>query len=68
MGKAAAGSTPRALRFYEANGLLSPPQRTREVSGATAPGRQPGCAIRELLSLSLGLTVADIATARTAWT
>jgi DNA-binding transcriptional MerR regulator len=56
---AAAGTTPRALRFYEANGLLSPPRRTRagqRVYGPREMGRLR--AIRELLSL--GLTVADI--------
>jgi MerR family copper efflux transcriptional regulator len=41
---AAAGTTPRALRFYEENGLLPPPRRLR--------------VIRQLLEL--GLTVADV--------
>lgn len=56
---AAAGTTPRALRFYEANGLLPPPRRTlagQRVYGPREVARLR--AIRELLSL--GLTVADI--------
>lgn len=56
---AAAGTTPRALRFYEANGLLPPPRRTRagqRVYGAPEVARLR--VIRELLGL--GLTVADI--------
>jgi len=56
---AAAGTTPRALRFYESNGLLPPPRRTR--AGQRVYGR-PDVArlrvIRELLAL--GLTIADI--------
>ncbi|MGY0019153.1 MerR family transcriptional regulator [Streptomyces sp. YJ-C3] len=56
---AAAGTTPRALRFYEQRGLLSPPVRTasgqREYgSGEVAQVR----AIRELLAL--GLTIEDL--------
>jgi MerR family copper efflux transcriptional regulator len=35
---AAAGTTPRALRFYEASGLLPPPHRTGAGSGSTGPG------------------------------
>lgn len=56
---AAAGTTPRALRFYEANGLLPPPQRTltgQRVYGPREVARLR--VIRELLGL--GLTVADI--------
>jgi MerR family transcriptional regulator, copper efflux regulator len=56
---AAAGTTPRALRFYEANGLLPPPRRSR--TGQRIYSRREVArlrAIRELLSL--GLTVADI--------
>ena len=56
---AAAGTTPRALRFYEANGLLSPPRRTRAGQRVYGPREVARLrAIRELLSL--GLTVADI--------
>lgn len=56
---AAAGTTPRALRFYEQRGLLLAPERT------AAGQRQYGAGevnrvrvIRELLSL--GLTVEDL--------
>ena len=56
---AAAGTTPRALRFYEDNGLLSPPHRTRAGQRVYGPREVARLrAIRELLSL--GLTVADI--------
>src|SRR5580693_1877911 len=56
---AAAGTTPRALRFYEANGLLPPPRRTRAGQRVYGPREVARLrAIRELLSL--GLTVADI--------
>jgi MerR family transcriptional regulator, copper efflux regulator len=56
---AAAGTTPRALRFYEANGLLSPPRRTRAGQRVYGPREVARLrAIRELLGL--GLTVADI--------
>ena len=56
---AAAGTTPRALRFYEANGLLSPPRRTRAGQRVYGPKDVARLrAIRELLGL--GLTVADI--------
>jgi MerR family copper efflux transcriptional regulator len=56
---AAAGTTPRALRFYEANGLLPPPRRTRADQRVYGPREVARLrAIRELLSL--GLTVADI--------
>lgn len=57
---AAAGTTPRALRFYEQRGLLPTPERT------AAGQRQYGAGevnrvrvIRELLAL--GLTVEDLA-------
>jgi DNA-binding transcriptional MerR regulator len=57
---AAAGTTPRALRFYEQRGLLSPPARTatgqREYGAADVARVR---LIRELLSL--GLTVEDVA-------
>ena len=56
---AAAGATPRALRFYEANDLLSPPRRTRAGQRVYGPREVARLrAIRELLLL--GLTVADI--------
>jgi MerR family transcriptional regulator, copper efflux regulator len=56
---AAAGTTPRALRFYEANGLLPPPRRTRAGQRVYGPREVARLrVIRELLSL--GLTVADI--------
>lgn len=56
---AAAGTTPRALRFYEERGLLPPPRRSptgqREYeAGDVARVR----VIRQLLAL--GLTVEDI--------
>jgi DNA-binding transcriptional MerR regulator len=56
---AAAGTTPRALRFYEQRGLLPPPSRT--PSGQRAYGRGDVArvlTIRRLLAL--GLTVEDI--------
>jgi DNA-binding transcriptional MerR regulator len=56
---AAAGATPRALRFYEANGLLPPPRRTgsgQRVYGPREVSRVR--VIRELLSL--GLTISDL--------
>jgi MerR family copper efflux transcriptional regulator len=56
---AAAGTTPRALRFYEQNGLLPPPRRTatgQRDYGAREVERVR--VIRELLSL--GLTIADV--------
>jgi MerR family copper efflux transcriptional regulator len=56
---AAAGTTPRALRFYEANGLLPPPRRTQAGQRVYGPREVARLrAIRELLLL--GLTVADI--------
>ena len=56
---AAAGATPRALRFYEANGLLPPPRRTRSGQRIYGPPEVARVrVIRELLSL--GLTIADI--------
>jgi len=57
---AAAGTTPRALRFYEQRGLLLPlPRRTangQRVYGPRDVGRIR--VIREMLSL--GLTVEDV--------
>jgi DNA-binding transcriptional MerR regulator len=56
---AAAGTTPRALRFYEANGLLPPPRRTRAGQRVYGPAEVARLrVIRELLGL--GLTVADL--------
>jgi MerR family transcriptional regulator, copper efflux regulator len=56
---AAAGTTPRALRFYEQSGLLPPPDRTaagQRVYGIGDVHRLR--VIRQLLEL--GLTVADL--------
>jgi DNA-binding transcriptional MerR regulator len=56
---AAAGTTPRALRFYEQNGLLPPPRRT--ATGQREYGQREVARIRVIRELlSLGLTVADI--------
>lgn len=56
---AAAGTTPRALRFYETNGLLPPPRRIRTGQRVNGPSEVARLrVIRQLLSL--GLTVADI--------
>jgi MerR family copper efflux transcriptional regulator len=56
---AAAGTTPRALRFYEQNGLLWPPRRT--ATGQREYGWREVARIRVIRELlSLGLTVADI--------
>ncbi|MEL7978027.1 MerR family transcriptional regulator [Isoptericola sp. F-RaC21] len=56
---AAAGATPRALRFYEQQGLLDPPPRTaagqREYTVAHVDRVR---VVRQLLEL--GLTVADV--------
>ncbi|MFI7549569.1 MerR family transcriptional regulator [Micromonospora sediminimaris] len=58
---AAAGTTPRALRFYEQRGLLAPPIRTRTGQRTYSNADVARVKIiRELLSL--GLTVDDIAT------
>jgi MerR family transcriptional regulator, copper efflux regulator len=56
---AAAGTTPRALRFYEQNGLLPPPRRSATGQRVyTSKDVARVRVIRELLSL--GLTVADL--------
>jgi DNA-binding transcriptional MerR regulator len=56
---AAAGTTPRALRFYEQNGLLPPPRRT--ATGQREYGPRDVARIRIIRELlSLGLTVADV--------
>lgn len=57
---AAAGTTPRALRFYEQRGLLPPPMRTATGQREYGPREVARVrVIRELLSL--GLTVEDVA-------
>ncbi|MFZ3572779.1 MerR family transcriptional regulator [Streptomyces sp. BH097] len=56
---AAAGTTPRALRFYEERGLLPPPRRTG--SGQRTYNERDVARIRVVRRLlSLGLTVADV--------
>ncbi|MFJ6086949.1 MerR family transcriptional regulator [Streptomyces sp. NPDC092369] len=56
---AAAGTTPRALRFYEERGLLPPPSRTATGQREYGPGEVARVrVIRELLAL--GLTVEDL--------
>lgn len=57
---AAAGTTPRALRFYEQRGLLPAPTRTASGQREYSPLEVARVrVIRELLSL--GLTVEDVA-------
>ncbi|MCX5374209.1 MerR family transcriptional regulator [Streptomyces sp. NBC_00103] len=56
---AAAGTTPRALRFYEERGLLSPSRRTATGQREYGPDEVARVrVIRELLAL--GLTVEDL--------
>jgi DNA-binding transcriptional MerR regulator len=56
---AAAGTTPRAFRFYEERGLLPPPRRTATGQREYGPGEVARVrVIRELLAL--GLTVEDL--------
>lgn len=56
---AAAGTTPRALRFYEQRGLLPPPART--ASGQREYGPAEVDRVRVIRSLlALGLTVEDL--------
>ncbi|GAA4490040.1 MerR family transcriptional regulator [Actinoallomurus oryzae] len=56
---AAAGTTPRALRFYEQNGLMPPPRRT--ATGQREYGPRDVARVRIIRQLlSLGLTVADV--------
>ncbi|WP_394428835.1 MerR family transcriptional regulator [Streptomyces sp. SGAir0957] len=56
---AAAGTTPRALRFYEERGLLPPPRRT--ATGQRDYSAQDLTRVRVVRQLlSLGLTVADV--------
>ncbi|WUH89039.1 MerR family transcriptional regulator [Streptomyces sp. NBC_00433] len=56
---AAAGTTPRALRLYEARGLLSPPPRTSSGQREYGPAEVARVrVIRDLLAL--GLTLEDV--------
>ncbi|MFJ4890361.1 MULTISPECIES: MerR family transcriptional regulator [unclassified Streptomyces] len=56
---AAAGTTARALRFYEERGLLPPPRRTAAGQREYGPGDVARVrVIRDLLAL--GLTVEDL--------
>ncbi|MFC4912774.1 MerR family transcriptional regulator [Actinomadura gamaensis] len=56
---AAAGTTPRALRFYEERGLLPPPERTASGQREYGPRDVERVrAVRDLLAL--GLTVEDL--------
>ncbi|MCX4683150.1 MerR family transcriptional regulator [Kitasatospora purpeofusca] len=56
---AAAGTTPRALRFYEQRGLLPPP--VRSASGQREYGSEAVVRVRVIRALlALGLTVDDI--------
>ncbi|KAB2344490.1 MerR family transcriptional regulator [Actinomadura rudentiformis] len=56
---AAAGTTPRALRFYEQEGLLPPPRRTATGQRLYSPEEVARIrVIRDLLSF--GLTIADL--------
>ncbi|MGW6155788.1 MerR family transcriptional regulator [Streptomyces sp. NPDC055144] len=56
---AAAGTTPRALRFYEERGLLPPPHRT--ATGQRVYAERDIARIRAIRRLlGLGLTVEDV--------
>lgn len=56
---AAAGTTPRALRFYEERGLLPPPRRS--TTGQRDYGTRDVARVRVIRELlSLGLTVEDV--------
>ncbi|MDX6353390.1 MAG: MerR family transcriptional regulator, copper efflux regulator [Streptomyces sp.] len=56
---AAAGTTPRALRFYEQRGLLHPPVRT--ASGQREYGPDEIARVRVIRDLlTLGLTIEDV--------
>ncbi|MFJ2938203.1 MerR family transcriptional regulator [Streptomyces sp. NPDC087219] len=56
---AAAGTTPRALRLYEARGLLRPPPRT--PSGQREYGHADVARVRVIRNLlALGLTLEDL--------
>ncbi|WP_316525532.1 MerR family transcriptional regulator [Kitasatospora brasiliensis] len=57
---AAAGTTPRALRFYEQRGLLDPPARS--ASGQREYGPAEVARVRVIRQLlAVGLTVDDLA-------
>ncbi|MFE4355490.1 MerR family transcriptional regulator [Kitasatospora sp. NPDC056800] len=57
---AAAGTTPRALRFYEQRGLLRPPARS--ASGQREYGHAEVARVRVIRQLlATGLTVDDLA-------
>ncbi|MFJ3220210.1 MerR family transcriptional regulator [Kitasatospora sp. NPDC086801] len=57
---AAAGTTPRALRFYEQRGLLPPPARS--ASGQREYGPTEVARVRAIRRLlAVGLTVDDLA-------
>jgi MerR family transcriptional regulator, copper efflux regulator len=56
---AAAGTTPRALRFYEQRGLLPPPRRT--AAGQRDYGLEEVNRVRVIRRLlALGLTIEDV--------
>ncbi|MFC9861385.1 MULTISPECIES: helix-turn-helix domain-containing protein [unclassified Streptomyces] len=56
---AAAGTTPRALRFYEERGLLPPPPRT--ATGQREYGVRDIARVRVIRELlAVGLTVGDV--------
>ncbi|MEO3860690.1 MerR family transcriptional regulator [Acrocarpospora sp. B8E8] len=56
---AAAGTTPRALRFYEQRGLLTPPPRT--MTGQREYGEREVARVRIIRELlSIGLTIEDV--------
>lgn len=57
---AAAGTTPRTLRFYEQRGLLDPPERT--ATGQRTYRQRDVARVRIVRQLlALGLTVEDVA-------
>lgn len=56
---AAAGTTPRALRFYEQRGLMPPPARTASGQREYAPGDVARLRLIRRL-LAQGLTVEDL--------
>ncbi|MFF1746284.1 MerR family DNA-binding transcriptional regulator [Streptomyces mirabilis] len=55
----AAGTTPRALRFYEQRGLLPPPARTTSGQREDGPGEITQVRVSRDL-LALGLTIEDL--------
>ncbi|TDD79503.1 MerR family transcriptional regulator [Actinomadura darangshiensis] len=56
---AAAGTTPRALRFYEQRGLLPPPSRTAGGQRRYGP-REVARVLTIRRLLSMGLTIEDL--------